>query len=163
MGPRPDGPEAGGPEVARLEVLRLAPERDADLPLPRYMTEGSAGLDVHAALDAPLTLAPLGRALCPTGLALAVPLGFEVQVRPRSGLAAQHGVTVLNAPGTIDSDYRGELKILLVNLGSEVVTLDRGARVAQLVLARVARAEVVEVAALSETARGGGGFGHTGR
>ncbi|TNF25743.1 MAG: dUTP diphosphatase [Deltaproteobacteria bacterium] len=155
--------EAGGAEAVRLEVLRLRPERDADLPLPRYMTEGAAGLDVYAALEAPLTLPPLGRALVPTGLALAVPHGYEVQVRPRSGLAARHGVTVLNAPGTIDSDYRGEVGVLLVNLGDAPVTLERGERVAQLVVAPVVQAHLVEVRALSETARGAGGFGHTGR
>jgi len=153
---------AGG-DAVRLEVLRLRPERDADLPLPRYMTEGAAGLDVYAALDAPLTLPPLGRALVPTGLALAVPRGYEVQVRPRSGLAARHGLTVLNAPGTIDSDYRGEVGVLLVNLGDAPVTLARGERVAQLVVAPVVQALVVEVEALTETERGAGGFGHTGR
>ena len=162
-----DGHEAvtrdvGHAAVVTLEVLRLRPERDADLPLPRYMTEGAAGLDVCAALEAPLTLSPLGRALVPTGLALAVPRGYEVQVRPRSGLAARHGVTVLNTPGTIDADYRGEVQVLLVNLGAAPVTLGRGERIAQLVVAPVVQARVILVEVLSETARGAGGFGHTG-
>lgn len=152
-----------GPSPITLEVLRLRPEHDGDLPLPRYMTEGAAGLDVYAALDAPLDLPPLGRALIPTGIAVSVPAGLEVQVRPRSGLAARFGVTVLNAPGTIDSDYRGEVKVLLVNLGEAPFRVTRGERIAQLVIAWVARAEVREVDAIDETARGGRGFGHTGR
>lgn len=150
-------------EEVQVQVLRLHPDRDRDLPLPRRMTAGSAGADVVAALEAPLDLPPMGRALVPTGLALAIPVGFEVQVRPRSGLAAKHGVTVLNAPGTIDSDYRGELRVLLVNLGVEPFTIARGERVAQLVVAPVVAAAFVEVGELDETARGAGGFGHTGR
>lgn len=151
----------GGGRVP-IRVCRLHPDRDADLPLPRYMTEGAAGMDVVAAVAEPLTLRPRARALIPTGLSVAVPRGFELQVRPRSGLALRHGVTVANAPGTVDSDYRGELGVLLVNLGDAPFVVERGARVAQLVLAPVARA-VVEVAhELDETARGAGGFGHTG-
>lgn len=134
------------------------------LPLPRYETAGAAGLDLLAAVNEgePLTLSPLGRALVPTGLALQLPQGFEAQVRPRSGLAFRHGVTVLNAPGTIDADYRGELKVLLVNLGNEPFAITRGMRIAQLVLAAVSRAVLVETEALDETGRAGGGFGSTG-
>ena len=135
----------------------------APLPLPRYQTGQSAGLDLHADLEAPLTLAPGARARVPTGLAVAIPPGHEGQVRPRSGLAHRHGITVLNAPGTIDSDYRGELQVLLVNLGEAPVTLHRGDRVAQLVVAPVVQVAVTEVETLDETPRGKGGFGHTGR
>ncbi len=136
---------------------------EAPLPLPRYMTAGAAGLDIVAAVAEPITLAPGARAAIPTGLALAVPPGFEVQVRPRSGLALRHGITVLNAPGTIDSDYRGEVSVLLINHGQAPFVVERGARVAQLVVARVVRARVVEVASLDGTERGSGGFGSTGR
>lgn len=157
--------EADSPVVVevQVDVLRLHPERDRDLPLPHRMTAGSAGADVVAAVEEPLILPPMGRALVPTGLALRIPLGYEVQVRPRSGLALKHGVTVLNAPGTIDSDYRGELRVLLVNLGSEPFAIARAERVAQLVVAPVVGAAFVEVDGLDETARGAGGFGHTGR
>ncbi len=135
------------------------------LDLPHYRTPGAAGADVLAAVEGPLVIPPAGRALVPTGLRLAIPPGFEVQVRPRSGLAAKHGVTVLNAPGTIDSDYRGELLVLLVNLGTEPATIHRGDRIAQLVLARVERLAWAPVApgTLDATERGAGGFGHTGR
>ena len=147
-----------------IRVRRLAPDRDADLPLPRLMTAGAAGMDVVAAVGPQgLSLPPGGRALVPTGLALAIPEGFEVQVRPRSGLAYKHGVTVLNAPGTIDSDYRGELGVLLVNLGATAFTVTRGERIAQLVVAAVTAAELALVDDLDETPRGAGGFGHTGR
>jgi dUTP pyrophosphatase len=125
------------------------------------MTPGAAGLDVVAAVQAPLLLKEGARALVPTGFALEVPLGYEVQVRPRSGLALKHGVTVLNAPGTIDSDYRGEVGVILVNLGSEPYTICRGERIAQLVVARVARVAVQAADELSSTQRGDGGFGHT--
>lgn len=133
------------------------------LALPAYATAGSAGMDLLAALDAPLALAPLARALVPTGLKIALPPGFEGQVRPRSGLALKHGLSIPNAPGTIDSDYRGELKVLLINLGTEPVTLERGMRIAQLVIAPVSRARWVPADSLDATARGAGGFGHTGR
>jgi dUTP pyrophosphatase len=126
------------------------------------MSEGAAGLDLAAALDATLVLAPGARALVPTGLAVAIPPGFEGQVRPRSGLAARHGVTCLNTPGTIDADYRGELKVILINHGAEPFELTHGLRIAQLVVAPVARVEIDEVAALPDTTRGGGGFGSTG-
>ena len=145
-----------------VHIARLPGASDPPLPLPRYMTAGAAGMDVVAAIADPVTLPPGGRAAIPTGLALAVPRGFEVQVRPRSGLALRHGVTVLNAPGTIDSDYRGEVKVLLVNLGQKPFVVERGSRVAQLVIASVTQAEVVEVASLDDTARGDGGFGSTG-
>lgn len=131
-----------------------------DYPLPKYQTPGSAGMDV-ASVEA-VTLAPGARALVPTGLKVAVPEGFEVQIRPRSGLALRHGITVLNAPGTIDSDYRGEVKVLLVNLGDAEVTLEAGTRVAQMVVASVCHAELHLVEGLDSTERGDGGFGHTG-
>ncbi|HEV7981727.1 MAG TPA: dUTP diphosphatase [Xanthobacteraceae bacterium] len=136
----------------------------AGLPLPAYQSAHAAGLDLAAAVppDAPVTLAPLGRAMIATGFAMALPDGFEAQVRPRSGLAARHGVTVLNTPGTIDADYRGEIQVILVNLGSEPFVVTRGMRIAQLVVAPVARADVTEVATLEDTARGAGGFGSTG-
>ena len=134
----------------------------AGLPLPDYASAGAAGLDLHAAIEAGMTLAPGARALVPTGLTMALPAGFEGQVRPRSGLAVRHGVTVLNAPGTIDADYRGEVKVALVNLGAEPFIVERGMRIAQLVVAPVTRAVLIQVADLDETARGGGGFGSTG-
>ena len=135
---------------------------DVTVPLPRYQTTGAAGLDLHAAIGAPLTIPPLGRAKVPTGLILAIPEKFEGQVRPRSGLAARSGVTVLNSPGTIDSDYRGEVQVLLINLSDKAVTLAPLERIAQLVIAPVARAELVLESDLEETARGGGGYGSTG-
>ena len=132
------------------------------LPLPRYMTPGAAGIDLMADVADPVVLPPLGRALVPTGLRLAIPAGFEGQVRPRSGLALKHGVTVLNAPGTIDADYRGEVAVLLVNLGADPFTVQRGERVAQLVVAPVVQALLEPAVALPETERGAGGFGSTG-
>ena len=132
------------------------------LPLPAYATAGSAGVDLAAALEAPLVLPPGGRALVPTGIALALPDGFEAQVRPRSGLALRHGVTVLNSPGTIDSDYRGEIGVILVNLGSDSVTVARGDRIAQLVVTPMRQAGWQEVATLPPSVRGSGGFGSSG-
>lgn len=134
-----------------------------DLPLPAYATEGSAGLDLIAATDADITIAPGGRALIPTGLAFALPAGFEAQVRPRSGLAIKSGITVLNAPGTIDSDYRGEVKVILVNLSDTAFTISRGMKVAQLIVARYERVDWQETDSLDETTRGAGGFGSTGK
>lgn len=131
-------------------------------PLPEYATEFSAGLDVRAANDEPVVLAPLSRAIVPTGLYLEIPRGYEVQVRPRSGLAAKKGVTVLNSPGTIDSDYRGEVCVILVNLSSEPFTVERGERIAQLILARYEQIQWEEVGELSSSDRGEGGFGSTG-
>lgn len=148
------------PDIA-IAVTVLA--HGEGLPLPAYATQGAAGMDVVAALDQPLMLAPGARAAVPTGLAMAIPHGFEVQVRPRSGLALKHGLTVANAPGTIDSDYRGEVKVLLINLGTEPVLIERGQRIAQLVAAPVTRAAIVVVESLDATARGEGGFGSTGR
>jgi dUTP pyrophosphatase len=145
----------------RIDVMRISPARGEPLPLPSYATAGSAGLDLRA--DSPVTLAPGERALVPTGLAIAIPQGFEGQVRPRSGLALRDGVTCLNSPGTIDSDYRGEVGVILANLGQKPVALERGQRIAQLVIARVERAELFEGASLPPTGRGEGGFGHTGR
>jgi len=146
----------------QLRIRRLA--HAADLPLPRYETAGAAGMDLVAANppDAPLVIDPLARALVPTGLVFQLEPGFEAQVRPRSGLAFKHGVTVLNAPGTIDADYRGEVQVLLVNLGSEPFTVTRGMRVAQLVVAPVLQVEPVEVERVDETPRAAGGFGSTG-
>jgi len=145
-----------------IRVLRLP--HAAGLPLPAYQSAQAAGLDLVAAVppDAPLTLAPGARASVPTGIAIALPAGTEAQVRPRSGLAARHGVTVLNAPGTIDADYRGEIQVILINLGGEPFAVTRGMRIAQLVIAPVSRARLVEVATLDETSRGSGGFGSTG-
>ncbi len=134
----------------------------ADLKLPAYESAHAAGVDLLAAVEADLVLAPGGRAMVPTGLAIALPEGFEAQVRPRSGLAARAGVTVLNAPGTIDADYRGEVKVILANLGAEPFVVTRGMRIAQMVVAPVARLAWRETDALDETARGAGGFGSTG-
>ena len=132
-------------------------------PLPAYATEMSAGLDLKADIDEPVILSPLQRAMVPTGIYLALPEGTEAQVRPRSGLAAKYGISVLNAPGTIDADYRGEVKVILVNLSNETFTVNPGERIAQLVLARYERVEWSEVESLDETAIGEGGFGSTGR
>jgi dUTP pyrophosphatase len=149
-----------------LRVFRVRGARDADLPLPAPATPESAGLDLRAALEAELVLAPGERALVPTGFALAIPPGYEGQVRPRSGLALRHGVTLPNAPGTIDSDYRGEVSVIVQNGGQEPFVLRRGDRIAQLVVAPVVRAALQEVPSaddLGSTERGEGGFGHTGR
>ncbi len=142
-----------------LKILRLP--HGADLPLPAYATAGAAGMDVVAAET--IDLPPGARHAVATGFALAIPDGYEVQVRPRSGLALRHGITCLNTPGTIDSDYRGEVKVILANLGQEMFRVVRGERIAQLVPAAVTRADWVEVADLDDTARGAGGFGSTGR
>ena len=133
-----------------------------DLPLPRYMSEAAAGMDVCAAVDEPLVLEPGDVKLVPTGLQVAVPPGYEIQVRPRSGLALEHGLTVVNAPGTIDADYRGEVGVIVGNIGRQPFTITRGMRIAQLVVAAVARADVQQVDELPETDRGEGGFGHSG-
>jgi len=133
-----------------------------DLPLPARSTAQSAGYDLRACIDAPVTLEPMRRALVPTGFALALPPGWEAQIRPRSGLALEHGITMLNTPGTIDADYRGEIKVLAVNLGDRAVTLRRGDRIAQMILARLPATSLRETDALPETSRGAGGFGHTG-
>ena len=143
-----------------LRFVRLP--HNVDLPLPSYETSGSAGMDLPAAIEEPIVLGSLERTAIPTGLQIAIPDGFEGQVRPRSGLAFRHGLTVTNAPGTIDADYRGELKVLLVNLGTEPITITRGMRIAQLVIAPVVQATVSEMATLDDTERGTGGFGSTG-
>jgi len=145
-----------------IEVKTL--EHGKGLNLPKYETEQSAGMDLYAALaeGESITLGALDRAMIPTGLAMALPAGFEAQVRPRSGLAAKNGVTVLNTPGTIDADYRGEVKVILVNLSNEPFTIERGMRIAQMIIAPVTQGTWAEVDALGETARGEGGFGSTG-
>ncbi|MDL2404712.1 dUTP diphosphatase [Rhizobium calliandrae] len=145
-----------------LHLIRLA--HGQGLNLPAYETKGAAGMDLRAAIEegATLTIAPGKRALVPTGFILEIPEGFEAQIRPRSGLAFKHGITCLNTPGTIDSDYRGEVKVLLINLGDESFDITRGMRIAQMVIAPVTHACVAEIANVSETARGAGGFGSTG-
>ena len=144
--------------VLKIEIL----PGNEDLSLPAYATDGADGLDLRAALTEPFTLKPGERGVISTGLKMAVPAGYEGCVRPRSGLAMKHGLTLTNSPGTIDSDYRGEVKILMINLGQEPVVLQRGDRIAQLLISPVAHAQVITVESLDETARGGGGFGHTG-
>jgi dUTP pyrophosphatase len=147
----------------RLNIRQLP--HGEGLPLPAYQSAHAAGLDLLAAVaeNAPVVLAPGRHAMVPTGLAIALPEGFEAQVRPRSGLAARHGVTVLNSPGTIDADYRGEIQVILINHGAEAFTIRRGERIAQMVIAPVVQAELVTAARLSDTDRGAGGFGSTGR
>jgi dUTP pyrophosphatase len=144
----------------QVEMTRL--EHGRDLALPAYATASSAGVDLMAAVAIPLVIEPGRRRLVPTGVAIALPDGHEAQVRPRSGLALKHGVTVLNSPGTIDADYRGEIGVILINLGSEPFTVARGDRIAQLVVAPVTRIRLAETEALAKTGRGGGGFGSTG-
>ncbi|MDR1239783.1 MAG: dUTP diphosphatase [Treponema sp.] len=145
----------------KAPILRIV-KKEASIPLPAYESDGAAGMDIRAFPGGELLIPPLGRAKIPTGLFLEIPPGFEAQIRPRSGLAARQGLTILNSPGTIDSDYRGELEILLINLGAEPVTVQNGDRIAQLVLSPVSRAAVVEAEFLSPTGRGSGGFGSTG-
>jgi dUTP pyrophosphatase len=149
--------------MVHVQIKRLP--HSEGLPLPAYETTQAAGMDLRAAVPAtePLTLAPGARAMVPTGLTMALPDGYEAQVRPRSGLAAKHGITCLNTPGTIDADYRGEVKVILINLGAESFVIQRGERIAQMVIAPVTRATLAEVDTLDETARGAGGFGSTGR
>lgn len=144
----------------KVGILRLP--HGSDLPLPAYATPGSAGMDLVAANDADVLLAPGKRALVPTGIAIELPEGLEAQIRPRSGLAAKNGITVLNTPGTVDSDYRGEIKVCLINLGEDVFTVSRGMRIAQMVIAEHARVTLVETVSLSQTERGAGGHGSTG-
>lgn len=146
--------------MVTVELKRLP--HNTDLPLPQQMTAGSSGADLPAAVDTPIIIEPGKYAMVPTGLAMAIQEGYEVQVRPRSGLAAKHGVTVLNTPGTVDADYRGEVKVILINLGNEPFEITRGMRIAQAVVAEVPRVNYVEVNELDKTVRGDGGFGHTG-
>jgi dUTP pyrophosphatase len=141
----------------RIKIINTSPH-----PLPGYETDASAGMDLRADIAQPIILQPLERTLVKTGLFIELPIGYEAQVRPRSGLAAKRGITVLNAPGTIDADYRGEISVILVNLSNEIFSIENGERIAQLVIAKHERAEWVEVTALSETSRGEGGFGSTG-
>ena len=149
-----------GVETVEIEVVRLAHAHD--LALPDYATAAAAGADLLAAIDQDIELAPLERKIVPTGISIALPVGFEAQVRPRSGLAAKNGVTLVNSPGTIDADYRGEIGVILINLSKEPFRISRGMRIAQLVVARHARAVWREVSELDRTARGAGGFGSTG-
>jgi dUTP pyrophosphatase len=143
----------------KIEITNRCP----DLPHPARATEHSSGFDLRAAVDAPLTLGPGDRALVPTGIAIAIPPGYEGQVRPRSGLALRHGIAIVNAPGTIDADYRGEIGVILVNLSREPFVIERGERIAQLVIARVTECELTVAETLEDTNRGSGGFGSTGR
>lgn len=145
-----------------IAFLRLRPEADADIPLPRYMTSQASGMDIHAAIEDPLTLERRAIALVPTGFAMALPDGYEAQIRPRSGLAVRHGIGLINSPGTIDADYRGEVKIALINLGDRAYTIQRGDRIAQMVIQQICRVHLAIVDDLPATERNQGGFGHTG-
>ena len=146
-----------------MEKIKVGITVENNVEVPRYMTEGSAGIDVSANIEMGIELKPLERYLVPTGIKLEIPEGFEVQVRPRSGLAFKHGITVLNTPGTIDSDYRGEIKVLLINLSNETYKIEPNERIGQLILSKVYKLDFEEKAGLSETKRGEGGFGHTGK
>jgi len=145
----------------KVQIMRMRHGKTA-VPLPRYMTEGSSGLDLAAAVEHDVVLAPLERILIPTGFALALPVGYEAQIRPRSGLALKHGVTLVNSPGTVDSDYRGEVQLAMINLGQDPVTIRHGDRIAQLVVQRVPEVRLEEVGVLPASTREAGGFGHTG-
>lgn len=145
-----------------METINIPIVNNSGYPLPEYATPQSAGVDLRACIDAPVELPPLGHAMIPTGLRIALPEGFEAQLRPRSGLAARHGITLLNSPGTIDADYRGEIKAIMVNLSSEPFTINPGERICQMVIARHASAGFTTVETLDSTQRGEGGFGHTG-
>lgn len=150
------------PQTGKIEVQIQREPHAEGLPLPQYETEHAAGVDLRAAVNGPIELAPGDRALVPTGIRVALPPGTEAQVRPRSGLAARHGISMVNTPGTIDADYRGEIKVILINHGHESFRIERGDRIAQMVVAPVLRVNWHEVESLEETARGDGGFGHTG-
>lgn len=149
-------------EYPTIEFLRLHPEKNKDIPLPRYMTQNSAGMDVYAAIEDIEILNPGDFILIPTGFAILIPHGFEAQIRPRSGLAVKHGLGIINSPGTIDSDYRGEVKIALINMGKTPYTVKRGDRIAQMIINRVYHAKLKIVEKLPQTGRDAGGFGHTG-
>jgi len=146
-----------------IRIHRLDPQQNADIPLPCYMTPLAAGMDIRAGVIKPVTLAPKTIELIPTGFAMALPEGFEAQIRPRSGLAVRHGISLINSPGTIDADYRGEVKLAVINLGPEPYSIHRGDRIAQMIISRVFKAELIEVDSLDTTHRGDGGFGHTGQ
>ena len=150
------------PDTTVIKCCRVRPEKDADILLPRYMTPHSAGMDICAAVEDPATLAPGEITLIPTGFAISLPEGVEAQIRPRSGLAVKHGIGLVNSPGTIDADYRGEVKIALINFGKTPYTIRRGDRIAQMVINRVCQAKFELVAVLDESLRDTGGFGHTG-
>ncbi|MEO8772426.1 MAG: dUTP diphosphatase [Ferruginibacter sp.] len=145
-----------------MGILKISIVNNSDNPAPSYATEGSAGMDIRANLDMPVLLKPLERQLIPTGLFIELPENYEAQIRPRSGLAFKQGITCLNTPGTIDSDYRGEIKVLLINLSNEEATINNSDRIAQMVISKVDKAELIVVQQLNETQRGAGGFGHTG-
>ena len=149
-------------DPVEIPFIRVRPRQDADIPLPRYMSPQAAGLDICAAVTGPLRLVPGQICLVPTGFAMALPPGFEAQIRPRSGLAVRHGITLVNAPGTIDADYRGEVKVALINLGPAAYTVGRGDRIAQMIVQRVWPVRPRLVDALEDTLRNDGGFGHTG-
>ena len=149
-------------ESVEIKIARVG-SYNSDLPLPRYMTEHASGADLFAAVEQSIAINPGERTLVPTGLAVSVPPGYEAQIRPRSGLALKHGVTLLNSPGTIDADYRGEIRLIVINHGGEPFTVARGDRLAQMVICRTFRAEFKEVVVLDETTRNAGGFGHTGK
>lgn len=142
--------------------MRLNPEKDADVPLPRYMTDEAAGMDICTSIETDVVLGPGGIELLPTGFAMAMPSGYEAQIRPRSGLAVKHGIGIINSPGTVDSDYRGEVRVAVINLGKENFTFKRGDRIAQMLIKPVYHARVEVVETLEDTERGSGGFGHTG-
>jgi dUTP pyrophosphatase len=148
-------------EEIRIQIKRIRPSSSVEVPLPTYMTEGSAGMDLYADIEGEFRLAPLERVLIPTGIAIAMPPGFEAQIRPRSGLALKQGLTIANSPGTIDSDYRGEIQLIAINLGKVPVVIRRGQRIAQMIIQRVIRAEWREVEELPPSKRQGEGFGHT--
>jgi len=149
-------------ESIKLKIKRISDEF-SNIPLPHYATEGSSGMDIRAALKEPEVLNPGDIKLVPTNLSVEIPLGYEIQMRPRSGLASKHGIGLLNSPGTIDSDYRGEIKVILFNFGKETFEIKSGERIAQMVIAKVYKAEIEESSNLEETQRGDGGFGHTGK
>jgi dUTP pyrophosphatase len=146
-----------------MQAVQIKIVNTSDNPLPHYATKGSSGMDIRASLDVPVTLQPLERTLIPTGLFVEIPNGYEMQIRPRSGLAIKQGITCLNTPGTIDSDYRGEIKIILINLSSEQQVINPGDRIAQMIIQKIEKAEFEQVEILNETERADGGFGHTGK
>ena len=149
-------------QTPAIQIRRLHPDKDSDIPLPRYMTPHSAGMDVCAAVEEDIHVQPGDILLVPTGFAMAIPEGYEGQVRPRSGIAVKHGIGIINSPGTIDADYRGEVKIAIINMGKETYTLHRGDRIAQMLIKKVYQARLDIVESLEETERNAGGFGHTG-
>ncbi len=147
-------------EQVEIKIQRI--QGNEDLPLPRYMSSGASGMDLFAAVTDTVIIPPMEVAIIPLGIKIALPDGFEAQIRPRSGLAARHGIGILNSPGTVDSDYRGEIRVILINFGKEPFAVNRGDRIAQMIITRVARATLVEQDSLEDTKRGSGGFGHTG-